>query len=224
MAAEIERLEAAELHLRIDALRSRLAALEGLDEQRRRNLDAATQKREDASRLEQEAAARELPTAERVAEWREWEAELGAEAPAGRQGLAAWVTAALGRSGSRRFRRHGGVLGGRFNGRRRGRACGGVARRRAVWQRASTRDRAAGTVVERRRLLQERLTREVQPALRRANIASLSEFEGARHALDEMKTRGRSATRRGRARRPGGGPTFDVRWPPSKGCGTNSQA
>lgn len=190
VSAEIERLEVAERHLRIAALRSGVAALEGLDEQRGRHLDAATRRREEASRLEQEAAARELPSAERVAEWREWEAELAAEAPAGRQGLAASVAAALVAAAA-------GVVVGTMVFLADAGATAAVAAALVaavlagalVWQRASTRDGAAGAVLERRRLLQERLAREVQPALKRAKIASVSEVEGARRSLDEMKTR-----------------------------------
>ena len=189
-ATEIDRLEAAALHLRIDNLRSRVADFEALDAQRQRHLDAATRKRDEASLLEQEAAARELPTAERVAEWREWEAELGSEVPAGAQGLAAWLTAALVAATA------GVVVGTMVFLAGVGSAAAVVAALVAavlagalVWQLASTRDRAAGTMGERRRLLQERLTREVRPALGRANIASLSELDGARHALDETKAR-----------------------------------
>ena len=190
------------------AFGARVASLETLDEQRRRHLEAATQKREDASRLEQDAAARELPTAERVAEWREWQAELGAEAPAGRQGLAAWITAAL-------VAAPAGVVVGTAVflaglGSTAAVAAALVAAVLAgalVWQLASTRDRAAGTGTERRRLLQEQLAREVQPALRRAEHREPVRARRCQTGARRDEDPGRPATRRGRARRPGGGPT-----------------
>lgn len=194
VTTEIDRLEAAARHLRNDALQRRIADLEALDIQRQRHLDGATTKRHEASGLEQEAATRELPSAERVAEWQAWEAELRAEPAAGatssRQGLPAWVSAALVAApagvvvGTAAFLAGLGAVVAIVASLVVAALVGGL-----VWQRASTRDDAAGASVERRRLLQERLTGEVRPALQRANLASLAEVDSARAALDEMKAR-----------------------------------
>ncbi len=189
---ELSVLAAAEAQLVIDRARADVQVLEGLDAQARQTRAAAKAQRERATAVETRVARRTLPTPDQIASWRALDAEVRADVasaasapssssalvPAALAFVAAFVVGAAAAMFALGLPTSAAVGAGLLLG-----LLAGLG----VW--ASQRGRGTGqaAAAEQRLRRRDRFTQEVQPSLRAAGLASLSDYEGAVIELERQK-------------------------------------
>lgn len=188
--AETLLLRAVESHIAIARLRADVRALEEAAERARTLRASALARRLEASDIDRSVASRALPTREQIAAWRELDHELksdSSQAPTAQRSplipaaLAAVVTFAVVAT-SMRLGVGWSLTAALLAGFVAAAMAGGLA-----WTGLQGRVRAQSAEDEQRARRRDRWTQEVEPRLHAADLAKLSDYEGAIADLERQK-------------------------------------
>jgi hypothetical protein len=188
--SELLLLQAVEAHIVIVTLHAEVRALEDTAARARALRSSAQTRRSDATRIDQRVASRTLPTRERIAAWRTLEEDLKASPlptsaapssplmPVALTFVGALVVVATAAHLGLGWPLPAAVLAGLAAGG----IVGGVA-----WVGLQGRVRAQSAEYEQRAHRRDRWTQEVEPSLRAAGLANLTDYENAVTDLERQK-------------------------------------